>query len=781
MQVFVNVFNTVNKFLKNKSPANLLRLIIIAIWYSLILFVSSAFILSLFQIKLVKHSTSWILEDRNNHFFAEIENPESQLGFWPIVDSIPSKIKIAVVAAEDRRFDNHPGVDLSSIVRAVSHNYFFRSGYSGASTIAMQVARLQRGGSSNWFYKIEDAFTAVWLTMWCGKDKVLKQYLTIAPYGNRIKGVGCASRRYFLKPIKDLSLAEAALLVAIPRAPGRMNVFTERGLTAAKKRGRFILNRCRIYGWITSDQYKESLIELQSLTIPQKEFRDPTNFHAILNYKNMLYSNSIAYPNPLLRISIDNTLQSLALEKTTRILEKLFTQDVSNASVMILDRKKREVLAYIGSDDYYNVNSFGATDHGNIPRSTGSLLKPFIYGLGMETGDFTAGSILTDINFDFGKNSKSFIPENCDRQYMGPVLYKNALANSRNIPAVHVLKTIGIHTAYRRFVDLQLTPDNGLAEYYGLGLSIGGLFCTLQSLCKAYLCLANDGNLQNLNWTYSDSITHSVNRILQPDITHMIQQFLSDPLARLPTFPRGGNLEYPFTVATKTGTSEGFRDSWCIAWSDKYLVGAWLGNADNRPMKQVTGYTGAAQLVKSILLELHPERISGLDDQPFSWPVGYKPVNVCALTGLLADRFTPYTSVEYFKPGSEPQDYSNILQLLPIDTRNNLLAAPGCRDHVEYRSFIVLPVQFEEWARVQTLPIAPRRYSTLCGTLPVYDTMSVEITWPRSGARFFIDPEMPPQKRIIPFSCKVIPDIPDVLWFVNGKEYKVSGGSHLLK
>jgi penicillin-binding protein 1C len=775
----VNLLNV--KYLKNKNNLFYIQFAALCLWIIITLFTGAAFLYSLFQIKLTTHSTSWILEDRNYNFFAEIENPEGELGYWQLNREIPINVKIAEIAAEDRRFDNHPGVDLHSILRAVTHNYFLKSGYSGASTIAMQVARLQRGGSSNWFFKIADAFTALWITSWYGKDRVLKQYLTIAPYGNRIHGIGCASRRYFLKPAKDLSLAEASLLVAIPRAPGRMNVFNEYGLSKAKKRGRLILNRCRSYGWISTEQYKESLVELQSLKVPQKEFRDPVNLHAILNYKKMLYSNPHQFQNGLLRISIDNKLQNMTREKMAIALEKLFTRDVSNAAIMILDKKSREVLTYIGSDDYYDKNNFGATDHGNMPRSTGSLLKPFIYGLGMELGEYSSASILTDINFDFGQNTKSFIPENSDRQYMGPVLYKNALSNSRNIPAVQVLKTVGVNTMYRRLVELQLTPDDGLADYYGLGLSIGGLYCTLQSLCKAYLCLANDGILQNVNWLYTDSISNSGQRAFEPDITRMIQQFLSDPLARLPTFPRGGSLEYPFTVATKTGTSEGYRDSWCIAWSDKYLVGVWFGNADNRPMKQVTGYTGAAQLVKNILVDLHPDRISGLDDHRFPWPGDYKPVNICVLTGQRADKFTPYTSVEFFKPGSEPQEYSNVVQMLPIDTRNKLLAAPGCKDHIAFQPFIVLPLQFEDWARVQGLPVAPRKYSLLCGNSPIYDTMSVEITWPRSGARFFIDPEMPLSKRFIPFSCKAIPDVPSVLWFVNGTEYKVAQGTHSLK
>ncbi|MBN1602241.1 MAG: transglycosylase domain-containing protein [Chitinispirillaceae bacterium] len=687
---------------------------------------------------------------------------------------------MAALAAEDRRFDNHWGVDLRSVVRAVVHNYIEKKGYSGASTIAMQVARLQRGGKSNWFTKIEDSFTAIWLTLIFGKDEVLRQYLTIAPYGNRTFGTGCAARKYFEKPLNDLSLAQSALLISIPRAPARMNLYRYSGFKNAMQRARFILKRCQKYQWITENEYKDAITELDYMKIPVKRYRDPANIHAILNYEKSLYSGLAAPLFPLRKVSIDMDVQRMVYGEMRMRLEKLAQCDIGNASVMVVDRRNAQVLAYIGSDDYYNSSTSGAIDYGAIQRSTGSLLKPFIYALGMEQCGFTAATILTDMNFDFGSSNKSFIPENSDRKYLGPVIYKTALANSRNIPAVHVLKEIGVNSMYRRLIDLELTKDDGLAEYYGLGLSIGGLYCSLQSICRGYLALGNRGAFRNLAW-FSDDTSGTWKKVIPSDIAQMTQLFLSDPQARLPTFPRGGNLEYSFSTAVKTGTSEGYRDAWCVAWSDTYLVGSWMGNGDNHQMKMISGYDGPAPLVKSIIEKLHPDRISGIDKNEFCPPQEYIPQNICVLTGKKADRNTPYTSVEYFRTGTEPIEYSNVIQVLGIDKRNKLLAAPGCSDNIEYQSYIVLPLEFESWAIAQGLPVAPRRYSPLCGSAMVNDSFSVQITWPRSGSRFFKDPEMPLAQSYLPLSCRVTPDTRTILWTVNGKEQSLLPTSEVFK
>jgi penicillin-binding protein 1C len=747
------------------------------------LFIAVAFIHSFFYISLETRESSFLLVDRKFKFLAELGNQEQNYGYWPLPGSLPTRLVAMTLAAEDRRFYSHPGVDLRAIARALHQNYISRESYSGASTIAMQVARLQTPASRGWYSKLRESYTALWLTLRFGREKILRQYLTIAPYGNRIAGANYASRRYLQKPLADLSWAEAALLAAVPKAPGKMNLHKPEGLKAAKKRAKLILARAIQYKWITEEQWQQASDELARLVLPAKEWRGYEALHAVLAIEKHLREEAnrrhiILNPlNPTLQTSLDLDLQKAVQSILTEKILSLRNLGASNVAVVVMKANTGEVLCYLGSEDYYADSHAGSIDFVATQRSTGSLLKPFIFGLGMEWLGHTAATVLTDIGLDFGEGGHAFIPANYDQKFLGPVLYKTALANSRNIPAIQVLKNVGVEHFYQHLVELGLTPDDGKADHYGLGVAIGGLYTSLQQLCEAYLVLANEGKRTPLNWWANSNVEDIDKRgnIIRPDIAMQLQRFLSDPLARLPSFPRGGFLEYPYPVAIKTGTSQGYRDAWTIGWSDTYLVGVWIGHHDNLSMKKVSGYAHAAPIVKEIFSRLHPDRNEGLEDVGFPPPRYYKPVAICRLTGKLADRNTPYVSVDYFKPGTEPTEYSEVQKAVAIDKRNNLLASPSCpKKYVVYKNFVVLPSIFKDWAIAQGLPIPPVQYSSLCGDHRIINDYQITITSPRDDSRFYLDPEMPADASILALNCLVEPGAKDVLWLVNGEEYKVA-------
>jgi penicillin-binding protein 1C len=750
------------------------------------LFILTAFVFSLADIRLDEHRPSWIVLDRSYRFIAEVESQSGEIGYWPAPTELPRTLVTAVMAAEDRRFNEHIGVDAKSIVRALVNNYVRRKGFSGASTIAMQTARLQRGGRGGIFSKVRDSFAAVWLTLFYGRERVLRQYVSIAPYGNRIAGAPCASRRYFRKPVQDLSLAESALLVSIPRAPGRMNLFTPKGFAAARSRAMFVLGRCAKYGWIDSTEYRQSAAELKEFIVPPKDIREEASIHVALRYAKMLHGGSgdnaigdTVSRHGLVVSSIDLDLQRHAQRELADHLDRYRFRDVENGAVIVLDKNNGQVLAYVGSGGYFSFDN-GMHDYAAMKRSTGSLMKPFIYAFGMEDLGYTAATVLKDINYDFGDGTHSFIPVNSDRKYQGPILYKYALANSRNIPAVQLLKEFGVNRVYRRLGALKLAEDDERGGYYGLGLSIGGLYCGLTSISRAYLALGNDGRFGELVWVKEQASSRK--QVLTSQSARMVQRFLADPLARLPTFPREGNFEYPFAVAVKTGTSEGFRDAWCVAWSNRYLVAAWVGNADNRSTKRMTGYEGAAPLVKKILLHLHPNERDGLYEGSFPAPDGWSPFSICRLTGMLADENTPYVTSDYFAPGTEPSEVSAVLRVLPVDKRNGLLANKGCpKQYREERRFLALAPEYEQWGRAYGLPVAPRLQSPLCPGEKLPMDYTLDITWPRSGTRFFIDPEMPPEQAFLPVNCVAVPEAQSLLWIVNGEEYRVTAPPHTLR
>jgi penicillin-binding protein 1C len=729
-----------------------------------------ALIHGMFDIRLLRNDPSLFLVDRSYRFIAAVENRNSRFGYWEMPDSLPSTLVMATLAAEDRRFWRHAGIDLKSVGRAVVNNYVRHNGYSGASTIAMQLARLQRGGGSSWYSKIRDAVSGLGVTLFWGRERVLRQYFMLAPYGNQMAGAACAARRYFHKPVQDLSFAEAALLASIPRAPSRLNLFSFSGFARAQSRARLIIKRAFEYGWIAKPVRDEALAELATFAIPRKELRNESCFHFIKACARRIPATTRITGE--IRTTLDLDIQEVVQTELRQANPYITKFGASNAAALVADVKTGEVIAYVGAIDYYDPAG-GAIDCADIPRSTGSLLKPFIYAMGMEWLGYTPATVLTDVGFDFGVGPVSFVPENCDRKFLGPVLYKCALANSRNIPAVQVLRAVGVERFYRTCAALGLAPDDGKAQYYGLGLSIGGLYCTLQQLGGAYLTLANDGAQRDLVWTMDTPAPASGRQVISPDIARQIRRFLADPVARLPTFPCGGNLEYPFAVALKTGTSEGYRDSWCFAWSDRYLAGVWVGNTDFSSTKNLTGYTGAAHIVQNIMRKLHADQTGGLDAQEFAPSQGYVPVQLCRLTGKRAGRFTPYTTTEYFRPGTEPVEYSTVQQMLPVDPKNGLLAYPGCTKRVEYRRFLVLAPEFSDWAASQGLEVPPDRYSPACGGIPLVDTYEIAITGPRNGARIFIDPEMPAGS-VLSVTCRVFPPPKSVLWLVNDQEVGVA-------
>ncbi len=684
-------------------------------------------------------------------------------------DSLPANLVTATLAAEDRRFEKHWGVDIRAVGGAIVNNYFKKRPSRGASTIAMQVARIQRGGGSGWMRKIQDAVTGIGLTARYGREKLLHQYFKIAPYGNRISGAACASRRYFHKPVQDLSFAEAALLAALPKAPSRLNLFNPLGMYLAKQRAALVIRHAYKYGTITSQVRDESLAELNGLSSPIKDRRQKTNFHFLQECERKVSEKF--YPRGEIRTTLDLNIQDTLQSMLKKEVPKLLEWQAGNSASMVVDVKTAQVLAYVGSADYFDPKG-GAIDCAKLPRSTGSLLKPFIYAMGMEWAGYTPATILTDLGHDFGSGNRSFIPENADHKFMGPVLYKNALANSRNIPAVSVLKAVGIDLFYRLCIALGLTPDDGKSQLYGLGLSIGGLYCSMQQLSTAYLTLAHQGEKQNLVWEITNPSLDPAKQILSPEVSMQVLRFLSDPVARLPSFPRGGNLEYPFPVAVKTGTSEGFRDSWCIGMSERYLIAVWIGNTDFSPTKGLTGYEGAARLVKKMFYSLQSDLSKGLDDIEYTPPPKFVPVSICRLTGKRADHATPYVTTEYFRPGTEPLEFSTVQQLLPVDKQNGLLAYPGCSVAMENRRFTVLAPQYRDWAESQGLEVPPDRYSPRCGGAPVVNEFQVAIQSPRSGSRVFIDPEMPMDKSILPILCRVFPPPNSILWLVDKEEFR---------
>lgn len=571
-----------------------------------------------------------ILFDRQGYFLAQFGaksiDPDgarrTEYGYWPL-EVLPERVVAATLALEDKRFWDHPGVDGLAVLRAAWQAARSGRARSGASTVAMQVARMQHPAPRTLWNKLVEAGAALLLTQRHGRDAVLRHYLRIAPYGNGSHGIAHAARWYFDKPAGDLSWAEVAFLTAIPQAPGRMNPYRIEGRRAIVRRGTRLLELLAERGVIGADERRLAEAQLQTLR-PLERLERPPYLHAILHVGRLLNRNG-SPPNrePILRATLDLELQ----REIARSLESAWPEwreaGAEQAAVLVVERAGFAVRAALGSLDYFR-SPAGALDFIRAPRSPGSTLKPFLYALALERGAVTPATWLPDA------------PEgaagigNADGRFLGPLLPRQALANSRNVPAIHLLRRVGLNPFFRLLGELELLPEPRRhdPDPFGLALVLGGLPTTLERLARAYGALADDGRLPALRW-YEGQPLPAPRPVLSASAARQVTLFLADPLARLPSFPRHGPTDYPFPVALKTGTSQGYRDAWIVAYSADYLVAVWVGRSDVNPMRGLTGGRAPAALARAILSHLHRSRPGDLREGEFPPPDGYLPVEIC--------------------------------------------------------------------------------------------------------------------------------------------------------
>ncbi|WP_367617364.1 transglycosylase domain-containing protein [Plastoroseomonas hellenica] len=592
-----------------------------------------------------------VLTDRHGAFLTQLGHesgaPDGRhvdYGYWPVTP--PERVARAMLALEDRRFRSHPGVDPVALLRAAWQNLASLRRRSGASTIAMQVARMQDPAPRTLWVKAVEAGTAVALTLRYGRDAVLAQYLRLVPYGNGSHGIGHAARFYFDKPAGDLSWAEIALLSAIPQAPALHNPRNPAGLARAKARGQRALATLAAQGAIGPEEYATAIAQLAAMTLPPLPLR-PDALHLVLRLRDMVARQGIAGLDPTdarLRTHIDLGLQRRVARLAEARFAALHQDGARQMAVMVVGRGTREVLAAIGSAGYADTPG-GAFDYTAAARSPGSTLKPFLYALALQREVLRPDEVIADLP------DRSLGIGNADGGFLGPVLPRQALANSRNIPAAALLRRIGLETAFRSLRDLGLHDSAEPAAYFGLSMAVGSLPTSLDRLLRAYGALAGDGMLGDLLW-YEGQPAAPPHRVLPEWAARQVTLFLADPQARLPSFPRHGTTEYPFAVALKTGTSQGYRDAWIVAWSRDYLVGVWIGRDDAATMAGITGGLGAGALAQAVLLDLHGTSADALTAGGFPAPEGTAPVALCARTGRPDDGACGPTLLEWLPAGS---------------------------------------------------------------------------------------------------------------------------------
>ncbi len=727
------------------------------------------------QTRLVERGPSKLIVDRHGEEIGEVPGDDDCFGWWPVPYMLPERMAVATRETEDRHFYDHEGVRLKSVGRAVLQNLRARRVVSGASTIAMQVARMQSGRSRSLLAKLQEAVEAEILVDHYGHDEVLRQYLTLAPYGNRVHGAARAARAYFDKPVEDLSWLQAAYLAALPQAPARMSPWDDQGRARGLKRARRILRTLRARGLINEDDLDIAL--KSDLGIVDRRQRAPEAIHAALAWAKRAAKRDETIQQATLDLEIQEKVAAVVEEN----LERVRVRGATNTAAVVLDLRSADVLAYVGSADYFDKAAHGAIDFLDVKRSPGSTLKPFIYGLALESGRFTAATAVPDTPMDFVTDGgRSYLPKNINLAFLGPMLLREALANSRNIPALRVLQDVGVEPALALFdkggvKDVSFEPGR-----YGLGLAIGNLQTTPLELAGLYRALGDDGSYRPLRF-FVDAPPAPPVRLLEPDTAAMVRNILSDDAARRPSFPQGSVLEYEYAVATKTGTSQGYRDAWTAAVSDRLVVVVWVGNHDWRRMNHLGGFSGAAAAAHAIMDAVMPLRapyksVAERFDAPPSW----RARTVCALSGKLAGPDCPHKKVERFRPGTEPFERCDMHVRARVDRRNGLLATSRCPAGVVVeRPFVKLDEAYAPWAREQHMEVLPEDESPLCGGHPkLTDDVAVALVEPRSGVKYTWDPDTPAEFATIRLRADVEPRSEDVVFLVDGSPVAEVGYPH---
>ncbi|HEB9307094.1 penicillin-binding protein 1C [Campylobacter coli] len=520
-----------------------------------------------------KSRYSKILYDKNGEILSVFLNDEEQ---WHIKSTdIPKRLKIAVINYEDRKFYSHFGVDFLALMRAFVNN-FNSTQRSGASTISMQTIKLWDKKDRTYFNKFNEIIQSFALENAFSKDEILKLYLSNAPYGGNLVGYEAAILFYFDKNPKDLTWAQAALLAILPNQPGLINL--EKNKTKLLNKRNKLLAKLYERKLINKDIYELSLKE------PLPNFKPRKNIAPHLALRLLNDDNKEIFS------SIDKKIQLKIEKKAKEFSYTLQQKGIQNLAIILADTKTRKVLAYVGSQDFYDMANLGQINGNTAKRSVGSTLKPFLYALSIDEGIIAPESILLDVPTFFS----NFNPQNANKKYYGIISAREALQRSLNVPFVSLLQDYGYEKFFYKLKTFLNFEDENYKRY-GLSLILGTKELSLEDLVKLYLGLANYGELANLSFIRDENLS-GVTRMFSKGSAYLTLEAMKE-------LQRVGleNYNKEKIISWKTGTSYGRKDAWAIGATPKYTLGVWVGNFNGEANANLYGVSIAGDLLFEIL------------------------------------------------------------------------------------------------------------------------------------------------------------------------------------
>lgn len=676
------------------------------------------------------------------------------------LSEIPEHLRNATIAMEDKTFYTNPvGINVVGVLRALWGE--IRGEYAGGgSSIPQQLIRnvvmtpeerMQR----SYARKIKEMILAYELTRRYpgveGRDKILEWYLNNIFYGHFAYGVEAAAQTYFGKHVRDLTLAEAAMIVPLGQSPALNPIDNPE---EAKRRQEIVLDTMYLQGYITA---KEALAaKQQPLVIAPPRF-DIIAPHYVLYVRQLLekkFGSEAVYGGGLqvitaLDLAAQEKAQAIANEHVAKIREKY---KATNAAVVIIEAKTAEVRAMVGSLDYYSKTIDGQVNMAISPRQPGSSFKPFVYAQAFAQG-LTPATMVMDVRLGFVGQGQlmPYVPENYSRKFYGPVLLRTALACSLNVPAVIVADKVGIQNVVNTARAMGITTLN--ENNYGLALALGGSEVTLLDMTYAFSVLANGGTMlgeavpperfkpgyRSLDPVFILKVTDAKGRVLyeykepqrrevlRPEVAYLVTDILSDDRARIPTFGPNSMLKLKDRpAAAKTGTTNNYHDGWTIGYTPQYVVGVWVGNSDYKPMENAPGVRTAGPIWNAVMEWLH----EGLPVENFPRPAGIETAIVDTVSGKLPTQYSPSRMQEIFIKGTVPTEPDDIHRPFRICTQTGKLATSYCPPElVEERVFEIYPPEADDWVREQGIPQPPKEYCDVHG--PNLAALDVAIVSPK--------------------------------------------------
>ena len=740
-----------------------------------ILFILTNLVFPLPKEKL-KPVPSTVVVDRNGGWLRAFTSPDEMWRFPETsLENVSSQFQTAMLTYEDRWFYQHWGINPVSLIGATIDNFKAGKIVRGGSTITMQLARLMEPKDRTLPNKIIEMFRALQLELTYTKSEILTFYFNMLPYGGNIVGSGAAARLYFNKPQSALSLGEAALLAAIPNSPEylRPDRFPAKTRQARKK----VLLRIKAAGNISEQRLHEALQEPIPTERYPLPFKAPHLSRLLANNQQFISSHNVG--KQWIHTTIDQRYQHTAERILRERIRPLQSQGVSAGALVVLDTKSHEVLAMVGSHDFFDTNSAGQVNGTLSIRSPGSTLKPFIYALAIDKGYITPQTLLFDVPVDY----EGYSPVNFDGKYTGYITARDALARSLNVPAVNLyakmqkdgllgfLKQAGISTLSNQ-------------EEYGLSFVLGGCGINLLELTNLYAGLANMGEFapyqlkvkkDNLKKQQTDTHTHysqqftstsfSVSRLLRPDTCWIITEMLTT--LKRPDFPE--TFEKTGTmpkVAWKTGTSYGHRDAWSIGYSPELTIGVWLGNFNGTGTPILSGAEASAPILFALFTALSGEKTN----QWFTKPTTLKTRLVCAMSGLPLSPHCPNSISDVYIPGVSSTGMCTIHKTIQVDKNTGERLCSSCRLGRQYRKekIAVFPAGIATWLKANGfgVPLLPEHNADctrlIAGTHPI-------ILSPARDTVYHIRNNISPEYQKIRLSASVSGDTQDLFWFLNGE------------